>query len=244
MSDLVDHRLERDGAVATIVFDRPAAYNAVTGAMLLSLQATLAGEGLRIAVVDADPNQAYASWAAGVYEGAAGTVRARVREDGLVAVEMGTPDFDPASLPFDAPREMPAYWLPVDAEDVEFGCVSMGNPHAVLRVRDVATAPVGRLGPALERHPRFANRTNVGFMEIVGRAHIRLRVWERGVGETLACGTGACAAVAVGRTGGLLDAEVRVDLPGGTATVAWPGRGEPIWLTGPAVLVYSGSIDL
>ena len=177
-------------------------------------------------------------------ESAGGTVRARVREDGLVAVEMGTPDFDPASLPFDAPREMPGYFLPVDGEDVEFGCVSMGNPHAVLRVRDIATAPVGRVGPALERHPRFAKRTNVGFMEIVERAHIRLRVWERGVGETLACGTGACAAVAVGRTGGLLDAEVRVDLPGGTATVAWPGRGEPIWLTGPAVLVYSGSIDL
>ena len=120
----------------------------------------------------------------------------------------------------------------------------MGNPHAVLRVSDVKTAPVARFGPTIERHPRFAKRTNVGFMQIVDRGHIRLRVHERGAGETLACGTGACAAVAVGHKDGLLDAEVRVELPGGTATVAWAGPGQRLWLTGPATMVFTGSIDI
>jgi diaminopimelate epimerase len=173
-----------------------------------------------------------------------GMVRARVRDDGLVSVDMGVPNFDPHSLPMVADAEAPQYSLRVDGADVDVGAVSMGNPHAVLTVPDVKIAPVERIGPSIEHHPRFPKRTNVGFMEIVGRGHIRLRVFERGVGETLACGTGACAAVAVGRRRGLLDAEVRVDLPGGAAMVSWAGVGERSWLTGPATTVFTGSIDI
>jgi diaminopimelate epimerase len=144
----------------------------------------------------------------------------------------------------EASAEKPLYRLDLDGEEVEFGAVSMGNPHVVLRVEDVNSAPVGRFGPAIERHPAFAKRTNVGFMQIVDRGHIRLRVHERGAGETLACGTGACAAAAVGRRQGLLDSEVRVDLPGGTANVSWEGMGRHLWLTGPAKTVFRGSIDI
>jgi len=177
-------------------------------------------------------------------ESTGGIVHARVREDGLVSVEMGVPNFDPRSLPMDAPAESARYSLDVEATMVEFGAVSIGNPHAVLLVPDVAAAPVARLGPAIENHPRFPRRVNVGFMQVADRGHIRLRVFERGVGETLACGTGACAAAAVGGRQGLLEQDVRVDLPGGTAYVSWPGPGEPIWLTGPARQVFSGKIDI
>jgi diaminopimelate epimerase len=177
-------------------------------------------------------------------ESAGGIVRARLRDDGLVSVDMGIPNFDPLSLPLDVPTELPAYSVDLDGAQIEFGAVSMGNPHAVLRVTDVKTAPVERFGPTIEYHPRFPKRVNVGFMQIVDRRHIRLRVHERGAGETLACGTGACAAVAIGRKDGLLDSEVRVDLPGGTAIVSWPGPGQHLWLTGPATTVFSGSIDI
>ena len=177
-------------------------------------------------------------------ESTGGAVQARVRDDGLVSLNMGVPNFDPASLPLQAPAESRSYSLDLDGTSVEFGAVSMGNPHAVLRVADVKTAPVEHVGPTIERHPRFANRTNVGFMQIVDSGYIRLRVYERGVGETLACGTGACAAVAVGRRDGLLDADVRVELPGGIALVTWPGPGQPLWLTGPATQVFNGSIDI
>ena len=179
-----------------------------------------------------------------------GMVRARVRDDGMVSVDMGVPDFDPRALPMNAADgmgaavEAPMYSLNVDGADIEIGAVSMGNPHAVLQVSDVKTAPLARFGPSIEHHPRFPKRTNVGFMQIVGRGHLRLRVFERGVGETLACGTGACAAVAVGRRRGLLDDEVRVDLPGGTAMVSWAAAGERLWLTGPATTVFTGSIDI
>jgi diaminopimelate epimerase len=172
-----------------------------------------------------------------------GMVQARVRDDGLVSVNMGVPNFDPGSLPMQA-RELPLYRLEVDGAVIEFGAVSMGNPHVVLSVADVKTAPVERIGPTIEHHPWFAKRTNVGFMQIVDRGHIRLRVHERGVGETLACGTGACAAVAVGRGRGSLDADVQVDLPGGAAFVSWPGPGSDLWLTGPATRVFCGSIDI
>ena len=173
-----------------------------------------------------------------------GTVRAHVRDDGLVSVDMGVPNFEPRSVPMIATAQASTYALQVDGEEVSIGAVSMGNPHAVLQVSDVKTAPVERFGPSIEHHPHFPKRTNVGFMEIVGRGHIRLRVFERGAGETLACGTGACAAVAVGRSRGLLDAQVRVDLPGGSAMVSWAAAGEPIWLTGPATTVFTGSIDI
>ena len=173
-----------------------------------------------------------------------GSVRAHVRDDGLVSVDMGVPNFDPHALPMDAAAEAPMYSLKVDGADVEIGAVSMGNPHAVLEVPDVKTAPLERFGPSIEHHPSFPRGTNVGFMQIVGRGRIRLRVFERGVGETLACGTGACAAVAVGRRRGLLDEDVQVELPGGTATVSWPELSGHIWLTGPATTVFSGSIDI
>ena len=181
----------------------------------------------------------------------AGIVHARVRDDGMVSVDMGVPNFDPRSLPMEAAArdagaqaEAPTYSLKIDGVEIEIGAVSMGNPHAVLRVPDVKTAPVERIGPSIEHHARFPRRTNVGFMEIVDRGHIRLRVFERGVGETLACGTGACAAVAVGRRHGLLDEDVRVELKGGTAMVSWLAQTGHAWLTGPATTVFSGTVEI
>jgi diaminopimelate epimerase len=173
-----------------------------------------------------------------------GAVRARVREDGLVSVAMGVPNFDPRSLPMHAPSESMSYTLEFDGSLHEIGAVSIGNPHAVLRVGDARSAPVARLGAAVQQHAVFPERVNVGFMQIIDSRHISLRVFERGAGETLACGTGACAAVAVGRRWELLEGEVRVDLPGGTAAVSWGGIGQPVWLTGPAITVFTGSIDL
>jgi diaminopimelate epimerase len=173
-----------------------------------------------------------------------GVVRARVADDGQVSVDMGIPNFDPRSLPMEATDEAPLYSLRIDGADIEIGAVSIGNPHAVLRVSDVNTAPVDLFGPSIEHHPRFPKRTNVGFMQIVDRSNIRLRVFERGAGETLACGTGAAGAVAVGRRHGLLGTEVRVELRGGTAAVSWPGPGQHVWLTGPATTVFTGSIDI
>ena len=173
----------------------------------------------------------------------AGLVRTRTRADGLVSVALGVPNFDPAFVPFDAPAEALAYALDVDGQAIEIGAVSIGNPHAVLRVSDVATAPVDTLGPRVENHPRFPRRTNVEFLEVVSANHVRLRVFERGVGETQACGTGACGAVAVGRRRGWLDAEVSVDVPGGRLGIEWRGVGELIWLTGPTATVFEGYID-
>jgi diaminopimelate epimerase len=173
-----------------------------------------------------------------------GIVEAELLADGRVSVAMGVPDFDPRSLPFAAEREAASYRLELPTGPVEFGAVSIGNPHAVIRVCSVDAAPVDTVGPALENHSRFPRRVNVGFLEIVSGRHVRLRVYERGVGETLACGTGACAAVAIGRRHGPLDAEVRVDARGGRLDVRWPGPGEPIWLTGPAETAFEGYVDL
>jgi diaminopimelate epimerase len=173
-----------------------------------------------------------------------GMVEARLRRDGLVSVAMGVPDFDPRSLPFDVEHEAASYRIETAAGPVEFGAVSIGNPHAVIRVRSVDDAPVDSVGPAMENHARFARRVNVGFLEIVDPGHVRLRVFERGAGETRACGTGACAAVAVGRRFGPLAEEVRVDLPGGRLIVQWPGPGQPIWLTGPAETAFEGTVDI
>jgi diaminopimelate epimerase len=174
----------------------------------------------------------------------AGLIRARTLDGGLVAVDMGPVRFDPRSLPFDAQAEAERYTLEVAGERVEIGAVSIGNPHAVLAVESVAAAPVERLGPAIERHLRFPKRVNAGFMQIVDRGHIRLRVYERGAGETLACGTGACAAVAVGRRWGELDREVHVGVRGGELRVNWNGPGENIWLTGPAEVSFAGHVEV
>jgi len=174
----------------------------------------------------------------------AGAVAARVRSPDDVSVNLGVPDFRPSALPFVAEQESDRYRVDVDGETVELGAVSMGNPHAVIAVDSVAAAPVERLGAALQRHPRFPRRVNVGFMERVDEHRIRLRVFERGVGETLACGTGAAAAVAVGRRWGLLADKVAVELPGGTLDVNWSGPGSPLWQTGPTAAVYEGYIEL
>jgi diaminopimelate epimerase len=174
----------------------------------------------------------------------AGLIHARVQNPDVVSVDMGVPNFDPRSLPFDASSEANVYVVEAGGSEVEIGAVSMGNPHAVLTVASVDAAPVDRLGPALEHHRRFPKRVNVGFMEVLDRSHIRLRVHERGTGETLACGTGTCAAVAVGRRHGRLDADVRVDTRGGELRVHWEGPGQRIWLTGPAVVSFEGRVEI
>ncbi len=178
-----------------------------------------------------------------VVETQGGVISLLIEADGQVTVNMGRPQLEPAGIPFEAPQRAVSYPIVVDDLELSIGAVSMGNPHAVLEVGDVAEAPVRRLGPLLESHARFPKRANVGFMEIVARDHIRLRVFERGVGETLACGSGACAAVVVGRVRGDLDGTVRVDLPGGSLTIHWR-QGEPVFMTGPAVRVFEGEIEL
>jgi diaminopimelate epimerase len=172
-----------------------------------------------------------------------GRVLARLLRPGWVSVDMGEPDFRPAALPFTASGEAPSYRLPIDGSEVEFAVVSMGNPHAVLFVPSVTDAPVAQLGPRLESHPAFPRRVNVGFLEIVDAAHARLRVYERGVGETLACGTGACAAVAAGRKAGRLAPRVAVTLPGGVLEIAWDGPGAHLWMTGPAAVAFRGEVE-
>jgi diaminopimelate epimerase len=165
-----------------------------------------------------------------------------IKDDWQVVVDMGPPDFEPSLLPFDAQEEAKIYQLEVAGEIVEFSAISMGNPHAVLLVDDINAAPVDRLGPAIERHSRFPERTNVGFASPITRSKIRLRVWERGVGETSACGSGACAAVVACHRLGWVDDDIEVELPGGIASVRWPGQGS-VFLRGPAVTVYRGEID-
>ena len=181
-------------------------------------------------------------------ETAAGMIYLKLEPDGQVTVDMGVPSFDPASLPFDADDadkdDTEYHQLMVNGEKYAIGAVSVGNPHAVLLVDSVDDAPVQKLGAAIESHERFPERVNVGFMEIMDRAHIRLRVFERGAGETLACGTGACAAVAVGIHNSLLDNTVQVELKGGDLTISWPGNGKPLLMTGPAQTVYKGKISL
>lgn len=175
---------------------------------------------------------------------ARGPIELRVLEDEQVCVDMGPPRLDPSDLPFDAPQRATIYPLVVDGETLEISAISMGNPHAVMLVDSVDQAPVGELGPVIESHPAFPQRVNVGFMAIRSRTEIDLRVFERGAGETLACGTGACAAVVAGRLRGLLDEQVRVHLPGGDLMISWNGAGHPVWMTGPATEVFEGSITL
>jgi diaminopimelate epimerase len=174
----------------------------------------------------------------------AGAVAAKVLSAERASVDLGVPDFRPAALPFLAPAELDGYLLDVGGHTVEFGAVSMGNPHVVIPVESVDTAPVDTLGPEFQRHPSFPQSVNVGFMQVESERRIRLRVYERGAGETLACGTGAAAAVAVGRRWGQLGPDVVVSLPGGDLTVSWPGPGSPLWQTGATTAVYEGYIEL
>jgi diaminopimelate epimerase len=177
-------------------------------------------------------------------ETASGVIEPRLEADGRVTVDMGAPSFEPATIPFLAPARALTYPLEVEGRTLEISAVSMGNPHAVQLVADVATAPVQSEGPKIEHHPRFPQRVNAGYMQVVDRKSIRLRVWERGAGETLACGTGACAAVVTGIERGVLESPVEVRALGGTLKIAWAGEGKPVWMTGPARRVYEGEIEI
>ncbi|WP_296698093.1 diaminopimelate epimerase [Thiocapsa sp. UBA6158] len=175
---------------------------------------------------------------------AAGPIRLYLEDGGQVRVDMGAPEFEPERIPFLADRQALTYNLDVAGESLVIGAVSMGNPHAVTLVEDLDSAAVARIGPLVEAHPRFTQRVNVGFMQILARDHLRLRVYERGAGETLACGTGACAAMVHARQCDLVDSRVRVSLPGGDLLIAWNAPGESVWMTGPAVQVFDGEITL
>ncbi|WP_416332539.1 diaminopimelate epimerase [Marinobacter sp. NP-4(2019)] len=175
---------------------------------------------------------------------AKGVIELRVGRDGLVMVNMGVPELNPPAIPFAADRRKDVYTVEVDDQVVELSAVSMGNPHGVLVVDDVDSAPVEHLGPKLENHPRFPARANIGFLQIVDRSHARLRVFERGSGETLACGSGACAAVVAGCLRGLLDSRVEVELRGGKLIIEWQGEGTPVMMEGPAASVFEGQIRL
>jgi diaminopimelate epimerase len=175
---------------------------------------------------------------------AAGLIAPRLEADGRVTVDMGPPRFNPAEIPFLAPERALTYWLTVGERHVEVSALSMGNPHAVLLVDDVDLAPVAELGPAIEGHARFPEQVNVGFMQVLGGYEVRLRVYERGSGETLACGTGACAAVVAGIARGLLERTVTVHTRGGDLTIAWAGDEHSVFMTGPAVTVFEGEIEL
>ena len=175
---------------------------------------------------------------------AAGRIVLKLEENGNVRVDMGVPVLEPARIPFRAQARATSYVLKLADETLEISAVSMGNPHAVLQVDSVKTAEVERLGPLVEQHPDFPRRVNAGFMQWIDSGHIALRVYERGTGETLACGTGACAAVVAGRLRGLLDQRVRVSLPGGELVIEWLGENHPVMMSGPAQTVFEGSIEL
>jgi diaminopimelate epimerase len=173
-----------------------------------------------------------------------GVIAPKLESDGQVTVDMGPPEFEPAKIPFQADKQALTYWIEVDGQAVEISALSMGNPHAVQVVDDLEAAPVLTQGPMIERHARFPQRVNAGYLQVVNRAHIRLRVYERGAGETLACGTGACAAVVAGITRGLLDSPVRVTTRGGDLLITWGSGTRPVLMTGPAETVFQGEIDI
>jgi diaminopimelate epimerase len=176
-------------------------------------------------------------------ETARGIILPKLEADGQVTVNMGAPRFDPAEIPFIA-DPAPLYALQVGQNEVQISALSMGNPHAVQVVPDTETAPVVEQGPLIERHSRFPQRVNAGFMQVLDQHHIKLRVYERGAGETLACGTGACAAVVAGIQRGLLSTPVNAAMHGGALRIDWAGEGKPVMMTGPAVTVFEGEITL
>ncbi|HEY6094464.1 MAG TPA: diaminopimelate epimerase [Gallionellaceae bacterium] len=179
-----------------------------------------------------------------VVETKSGLISPRLEDDGRVTVNMGAPIFEPARIPFESDSEAVTQPLDVNGTVVQISAVSMGNPHAVQVVEDVEHAPVLSMGPLIEHHARFPRRVNVGFMQVVDRGHIKLRVYERGSGETLSCGTGACAAVVSGIRRGLLDNSVQVATRGGVLTIHWAGTSSPVLMTGPALTVFEGEINL
>jgi diaminopimelate epimerase len=173
-----------------------------------------------------------------------GVIVPRLEADGQVTVDMGAPEFEPARIPFRVECRAPTYTLDIGGRQVEISALSMGNPHAVQIVPDVEHAPVQTEGAVIEVHARFPQRVNAGYMQVVNRGHIRLRVFERGAGETLACGSGACAAVVSGIQRGLLDKRVTVTTRGGDLSILWEGAGKPVLMTGPAVIVFEGEIEI
>ena len=177
-------------------------------------------------------------------ETASGVIELHVQDDGQIMVDMGVPEFSPWNIPFNADTRLNEYSLDVNGQMLKIGAVSMGNPHAVTIVDNIETAAVDELGAGIENHPLFPNRVNAGFMQIINESHILLRVFERGAGETLACGTGACAAVAVGCLQGHLSDRVQVDLPGGSLQISWQGEASPVMMTGPATTVFEGKITV
>lgn len=172
-----------------------------------------------------------------------GVISPHLEVNGNVTVNMGKPIFEPEAIPFAAEKRALTYPLELQGQPVTISAVSMGNPHAVRVVPDVDNAPVDTEGALIESHPRFPKRVNVGYLQVMDRTHIKLRVFERGAGETLACGTGACAAVVAGINLGLLDHRVKVSTRGGELTISWQGNDEPVWMTGPAVTVFEGEIN-
>ncbi|WP_072768061.1 diaminopimelate epimerase [Nitrosospira sp. Nsp11] len=173
-----------------------------------------------------------------------GVIVPRLEADGEVTVNMGAPKLEPREIPFIAEKRATTYPLDIGSKQLEFSVVSMGNPHAVQLVPDIDHAPVLTEGVTIEGHPRFPQRVNAGYMQVIDRHHIRVRVYERGAGETLACGTGACAAVVAGIQRGLLESPVKVSFRGGDLFIRWEGENQPVWMTGPAVTVFDGEIDL
>ena len=173
-----------------------------------------------------------------------GVIVPRLEDDGQVTVDMGVPELEPSRIPFDATARAASYGLDVDGRRLDICALSMGNPHAVQIVADIERAPIAREGPLIERHPRFPQRVNAGYMQVVSRRRILLRVYERGAGETLACGTGACAAVVAGIMRGLLDHDVTVATRGGDLGISWAGESKPVRMTGPAVTVFDGEMEL
>ncbi|MEP6483605.1 MAG: diaminopimelate epimerase [Rudaea sp.] len=173
-----------------------------------------------------------------------GAIGVELLEDNRVRVDMGVPIFEPAQIPLDTSAISDSYRLKIAGRDIDFGAVSMGNAHAVIETSDVTNAPLQPVGETLARDPHFPKGCNVGFAQIMDRSHVRLRVWERGAGATLACGSGACAAVAILRRRGKLDDDVSVELPGGTLQLQWSGEGSPMWMTGPAEFVFEGEIEV
>ena len=242
---LADRR-EGVGCDQVLMAVRPGAADRDLGVVIFNADGSRAehcGNGMRCMAVFAR-ERGLVSTDEIAFETPGGCVDATIGAGGTVAVRMGTPRFEPEEIPIASPDRAASYRLDVDGEEVRFVAVSIGNPHAVVRVPDVAVAPVTLVGAALQSHSFFPEGVNVGFAEPLARDRIRLRVFERGVGETRACGSGACAAVVAGRLSGDLDASTRVELPGGTLDVKWDGEGEAVWMTGPTAWVFDSEIEL
>lgn len=177
-------------------------------------------------------------------ETAAGLLVLHHEDNGDITVNMGTPRHLPNEIPINYEQEQQLYEVDIDGSPLQFGAVSLGNPHAVLQVDDISNAPVANVGKLLESHPIFPERANIGFMQIISEHHLKLRVYERGAAETMACGSGACGAVVVGMERGLLSSPVKVDLPGGQLVISWQGRNRPLFMSGSATIVFDGTIEI